>query len=1105
MSLASRISAAYRWPSWTVRLDGRVWRHAMRATLSQSYGAGIAAGDLEGRDPPVEIVEGVTTVSWSWGYDGFEVTGFTGIVTKVLQRSYPNRISLAVADPLWLADIRRSDIATTPLNNITAKTAVEQILTNAGLTRLNIPAFPASGSAWAGSEWVLGTLTPVSWKNTTALAAARSICEALGYWLFADAGGTVQAVAMERAPTDAPFRTLRYGTDFLLAGPPERSRDAASVKNRVVVRGANTGVEGAQIVDARQTGAADRTYEYSNSLIEYVNASQAGAASAESIATRLLSLWSRQPNIISVGRLKADPRLRVGMTIAVECSLIGLSSARPFFIYGVTTTFDAQSGAFHQSLTLDGGIGDEGYTTIPPPIAGFTWTIIKETLNGTGVIELLLDGSSSLSLTDGEIVAWAWSTSTATALSTPTTASGVLAMFVYPGATTSAEVTLTVTDTSSKQTSLTQTINLLGDELVQPTSSVISLALGSAWAVTPDGGATWNVEATGDATMVPERGPLVATVGTGSIGIRSTEDALQTASETVDADLAGGLITAMGYTPDSTRQWAAVGTTLYRTLDNWTTATLWGTLSATITAIIEDPALENSVFVLASNSLYQSAIATTPGTVWFVLYEGPTGATARHLARGQSGATTWISFTGTFSGSPLHRVEGPITASFPVLSPTVNEIRAMALSPDETTVYCWDQEGRGFSVDSTTGVGTALSADLSSGETAQHATHEDDAPIVYLASFGATEGTTYKYLPLVPSAGLLSFYTPAAGQQAHRVGIGEPVVIEGIEIVMVNDAIWHHTVADGWVDKTTGLPSGWTWYEVQVNALNPDDWLVRGDNGTVDGATITSGGQPILWRTLDAGATWNGISVEAPSTSGWGAGDQMCGHTSDGNIFLMRNTSDPRIWRGSASPLPVAYSGVAPGANVALFSAVPGLGGEIVFLEFNYNTPSGRKLYVLPAGSTTATLIVSALNIVYSARIERLDRFGRSIIVQGQSATFLPTYQAGTGQVTISALRGYAIAGVTTNWVGAWGDNIVKAFDSANNILASSGLRYESVFSDAQTRTVCAVWSRAGAESEQVWFSEDSGYTWTALPGPPSFTPVATTTHMAVIVRETEA
>jgi hypothetical protein len=234
------------------------------------------------------------------------------------------------------------------LNSIAASAAAAQLLSAAGVTRLSLPPLPASGSAWSGGEWVLGTLTPVAWRNTTALSAARSIYEAMGYWLYADPGGTVRAVFLERAPSDSPFRTLRYGPDFVLSGTPDRSRDAATVKNRVVVRGANTGIEGAQILDIRQTGAADRTFEYSHSRLEYVNASEAGAASAEAVSERLLRLWSRQPNVITLNRFKADPRFSVGMTLAIECALIGLRSARPFFVYSLTTTLDVRAGDFAQ-------------------------------------------------------------------------------------------------------------------------------------------------------------------------------------------------------------------------------------------------------------------------------------------------------------------------------------------------------------------------------------------------------------------------------------------------------------------------------------------------------------------------------------------------------------------------------------------------------------------------------------------------------------------------------------------------------------------------------------------------------------------------------------
>jgi hypothetical protein len=104
----------------------------MELSRSQTYGSGISAGEVVGRDPPVTPVEGQTQVSWTWGYDGYETIGFTGIVTRIVQRAYPNRIALTVSDPLWSADIRRSDIATTPLNNIAASAAITQILNGAG-------------------------------------------------------------------------------------------------------------------------------------------------------------------------------------------------------------------------------------------------------------------------------------------------------------------------------------------------------------------------------------------------------------------------------------------------------------------------------------------------------------------------------------------------------------------------------------------------------------------------------------------------------------------------------------------------------------------------------------------------------------------------------------------------------------------------------------------------------------------------------------------------------------------------------------------------------------------------------------------------------------
>jgi hypothetical protein len=172
MTLASRIAASSRRPTATVTIGGRRWVGVMSLSRTQGYGQGVSGGEVIGRDPPVAIVEGETPIAWTWGYDGFEVAGFTGVVTKIVQKSYPNQWRLQVADPLWRATIQRGPIATSPINSIPASDAIEQILTDAGITRMDIPDLPVSGSAWVGSEWVLGTQTPVAWSSSTALAAA---------------------------------------------------------------------------------------------------------------------------------------------------------------------------------------------------------------------------------------------------------------------------------------------------------------------------------------------------------------------------------------------------------------------------------------------------------------------------------------------------------------------------------------------------------------------------------------------------------------------------------------------------------------------------------------------------------------------------------------------------------------------------------------------------------------------------------------------------------------------------------------------------------------------------------------------------------------------
>jgi hypothetical protein len=524
-----------------------------------------------------------------------------------------------------------------------------------------------------------------------------------------------------------------------------------------------------------------------------------------------------------------------------------------------------------------------------------------------------------------------------------------------------------------------------------------------------------------------------------------------------------------------------------------------------VTAILEDPAVLNSVFVLAGANMYH-ATTDTPGTGWSTLYAGPSGATARHLVRGQSGATTWIAYTDAgsgFVGSPLQRVEGPISATWDVgVTPQPTEIRALALSTDELTCYAWDGDGRGWAIASDTGIATAITATLDAAETAQHALHDPDDPIVYLATFGATAGTTYKYLPLADV--LAAFYVPAAGQQAHRVGLGgAPQPSAGVLLLtwgVTGGGVYDGTTGS-WILKGTGLPSGWYWNEISVSATNPSDWLILGSNGTftISGTSVVSDGQPVLWRSRDAGATWSGVGVSVPSGAGAVRSIGWIGHTSTNELFVGVNTDagglhtrNAHLCRGSGTTLPTAVTVVDGGVSRdrTFRGLAAGRDNEIVGTLTLGSAGGGVVSFFHPAGASDVTSSDPRIG----GSVRPLDTTSRAIVVLGEASGFqasagVPDYRAGAtnSPITLSGrTEGGACAGgalyVPYNTAIQRIDAPTTAPSTPTTVYtAASGVH--AVVSDAQTRTLLAALRGADAAALSVLTSAD-GVTWTEMPAP---------------------
>jgi hypothetical protein len=981
-----------------VRLGGQICRAIVSLKVSQAFGSGVSTATIVLRDPPITPAIG-TAVSIRWGYNGQEVPGFTGEIARPARKSYPNRYTLECRDALWRAGRSQQVIATDPLNSITASAAIRYILTHYGgisASKISLPTFSASGSEWGGSEWTLGILTPVQWGDTdtdsggtTALQAAQEICETLGYWLYADASGIIRAKQMERAPSLSAVHTFQRGVDLLTDGSPELTEDVDAVRNRIIVRGGNTGIDGAQIMDSFQTShpvlpaGIYQEDTFSSFLIEYVNASQAGAASATEVAKRILKARSRLPVVVR-HRVKADPRLSVGATVGIVDSGIGYSTARNFFIYELETSLDAQSGNFSQQMTLDGGTGNSGYTTIPPPDASFTWRLVAETADGDAIVEVFLDGSGSASLSGGLIVDWDWSTTTTTYDSSPDTATGVTATFIFLASELTADITLTVTDTTSKTGTITQTIDLTGADTQPPISRVLGAAFGAAWYITPDGGATWNIETSnGDAIAVGTVGAgaddraastaagsygMVATRGSGGAGgLRQSLDTLATASTNLVSN--AGAVTSNIWQNEANpaRVWFAIGSVLYRSLDGGATKTAMASAPATIHWVQEDASVDNSVFVLAGADMLN---ATDPTIGYALLYAGPIGATARQFVRSRDGQVTWVCYTGAPSGEALQRVETGALADI-----AVTDIRTLALDNAATglsaTLYAItaDDPAQIWSFDGLTGLSaTQATPTLPAGATAMHMLGDPDVDIFYIADFDSVASGTGAIRKFIANQ-LLLFKAGATGQQAHMLGFGArataPAEILRMTIAVNPGGVWHYR--DGvWNFRPLPVSGTVRGIAIVADTFNPSRWLAVFNNASqqcfVSGGKIIgdSWGYSPVWETENAGVTWTEVIIAPPPN--W----------VDGSIMRSASFNDQ-----------VGNSWAANFANTGTFYTAVVLG-------------SGSTVNTIVEGSTTSAPYITGgadaewlVDVTFSAGADGLRYLDTSNVFHTPAGTFI--------------------------------------------------------------------------------------------------------------------
>lgn len=1131
------VSATTRYKSWQVRcsIDGRQYTVIGIPSRSIGLDQGRSSIALELRSMP-PITSAGTSLVVDIGCNGRWRRFFTGLVAPD-SMGVPG-ISRVVNGVDTLARLNKAipvgceSPGGIEFVNNTFVVAVTKVLTAGGITAGDIHSIYDPGAMY-----MVGSVEAICIDGGENLAGL--LAELLAYGgaaAYVLPSGRLRIVNASRVPSSGYGPTFAGSTvgasDYRIFSARRTIGLFEDAISSVIASG--PGVEFGIPPEATFTiaGVTGKSESFQNRFIQTI-------PQAEAIAEREVRNRARLERIIDID-VPLDPDILPGQSVGFRYDLINYPATTGAYVVGARTNGTSMS----LSLSLGPSLV-AGFSSILPPLADFASRVVTETLSGTGVVELFLDGTLALSQNGGVIVSYVWSTSTPVAALTPVPPSASTAphassqfVFIYPAATTAATITLLVTDDFGKTATITKTIALNGsDGLTIPTTQGVHIAMGSVWYASSDGGASWASESgRGDAIALPPVGAgadvravagaavtygLLATRGAGGTSIRRSLDFLRSTS----ADLAslGGAVSWLWQNErNPARVWAVTGTSVRRSIDGGATFAIWGTLPAAVQAMIEDPVVDNSVFVLAANMLYHSLAGDPPDTNWSALYTGPVAAVAKSISRARSGDVTWIGFTGTFTGSPLQRVEGSISVTFPVLAPVVSQIRVVCLDANATYVYAFDDQGRVFRADAVTGTGCVQITSMPAlpGGTPHQAVADPVADIIYVAANDGAHkifgGTGQRHL----------FKAALGGEQGHMIGLGGAHIRPPSGVLVLPFGSMHAAVdrihqlsADGiWSSAVVPPLQGWFWHSVSVNPLNTQQWLLYGNGAgfndarvarpNVAGGTLQAVGTSVtpLYYSGNAGASWVPISL-----TGWHAGTSIVQMASApcwdraGNWYMIgvvdktNNASDvaSRIWVGRGATV----TATANQDNPAIYAFAPaGNEGLVGFAYRAVTSPAAKLCRILPNASVTFTsgngsdFLFSYLGVdpatfkTAALRAGATDNAGRSTdattsqlsVVTASGVTYVVRGQVERPIAVTS--HGVYTADATVNRYSDWWSSGVPASTRGPQLSGGSFLTGNT---DPLGRTYAALETSVTAIG--VHLTTD-GVTWQFFPGPLALT-----------------
>lgn len=425
--------------------------------------------DVDGSEIEIKPMNRVE-IRQGWNIEETMRVTFFGFIDSVEATNPPHTLKLECRDIMKLAennyyiysnrkvysataDESELDAYGQPMGgqNITDRQVQEilaDFLTESGIPEskhfLDFEVYPAEGAL------IIGNNATAVFVYESAADAMQRICDLIGYRLWADKAGNVQArevraIASEEVAYTYSSAVQTYSGNGVWITEEEGNLIECSItmdddlRNWVEVFGYNDEVISVVYGDSDYVPNPPtyRRTEIRSSLLDTPELTAAVAARVYSDLNRL--------RYTATAHIEGDPRLELTQTVGINDTYATGGLDFQYFLYDFSS--DYKPGEWTMDLTLVGGAGDnmEGSSPIDnrSPVAMFSYSVEREFISGQDMYltDVWVDASSSYDPDGNEdTLTYEWN---ATGFSI---CSGINHHFIISGNSTSLDVTLTVTD-----------------------------------------------------------------------------------------------------------------------------------------------------------------------------------------------------------------------------------------------------------------------------------------------------------------------------------------------------------------------------------------------------------------------------------------------------------------------------------------------------------------------------------------------------------------------------------------------------------------------------------------------------------------------------------